>query len=155
MYAVYYSGMEWFSRALELITAVAIVFAVLQLVGDRAQRHREFENLYVQRYWSLLDRMSDELYSGSGNESKEDARTIIAYLRLCEDEIDLRQQGFVSDQTWKIWAWGITEQMEQKPYRDQLKLMAADELTSLRKFLVDGKDPLEWGWLKRWWSGLH
>lgn len=147
--------MEWFSRALELITAVAIVFAVLQLVGDRAQRHREFENLYVQRYWALLDRMSYELYCGSGSESKEDLRTVIAYLRLCEDEIDLRQQGFVSDQTWRIWAWGIREQLKQKPYHDQLKLTAADELKSLRKFLSDEKDPLEWGWLKRWWSGLH
>ena len=147
--------MEWFSLALELVTAVAIIFAVLQLVGDRAQRHREFENLYVQRYWSLLDRMSDELYCGSRSDSREDTRTVITYLRLCEDEIDLRQQGFVSDQTWKIWAWGILEQLKQKPYHDQLKLMAADELTSLRKFLVDGKDPLEWGWLKRWWSGLH
>ena len=85
----------------------------------------------------------------------EDTRTVIAYLRLCEDEIDLRQQGFVSDQTWKIWAWGILEQMKHTPYEKQLNMMAVDELTSLRKFLVDREDPLEWGWLKRWWSGLH
>lgn len=46
------------------MTAVAVVSAVLQLVGSRTQRHREFENLYVQRYWQLLDGMSARMYMG-------------------------------------------------------------------------------------------
>lgn len=157
-YLGYHYRVEWIDNAIEAVTAIAVVFAVGQLVGDRTQRHREFENLYVQRYWALLDRMSDELYYG-GNDvvagGELDKRTKVAYLRLCEDEIDLRAQGFVTDKTWKIWGWGIESQIKQRPYLDQLKAMGQDELPSLRAYLEDpNKDPLKWRRPKRWWSGL-
>jgi hypothetical protein len=45
-----------------IVTAVAVVFAVFQVVTARTQRHREFENMYVQRYWQILDRMTDRMY---------------------------------------------------------------------------------------------
>lgn len=34
-----------------VVTAVGIVFVVLQLRDAQLQRHRSFEDLFIQRYW--------------------------------------------------------------------------------------------------------
>lgn len=149
--------MEYAQVIIEALTFLAISFAVLQLVGDRTQRHREFENLYVQRYWTILDDMSDAFYlhaSQAAQETESDKRLIVAYLRLCEDEIDIRRQGFVTDRTWAIWADGICTQLEEEPYKRAFKEIQSD-LPSLSRFLVTGSDPLLWSRVKRWWSGLR
>lgn len=142
---------------IEILTLIAIAFAVLQLVGDRNQRHREFENLYVQRYWNLVDRMSDDLYLKSNEELRRpssDSRLMVAYLRLCEDQIDVRKEGFVTDRTWKIWGGGIRTQLEEAAYKRQFKENESD-LPSLTAFLQDQQDPLRWTCLKKWWHGLR
>lgn len=147
------------SVLLQLVTAGAIVFAVFQVVGSRTQRHREFENLYVQRYWALLDRMSLQLYTGSTRRrlsgQDKDKRVIHDYLRLCEDELDLRREGFITDRTWEIWSKGILAQLAPGPYLTVFESRGEGELPMLTSFLDGYRDPLTWGKRKRWWSGLR
>jgi hypothetical protein len=146
---------DWADIA-QLVTAVAVVFAVLQLVGSRTQRHREFENLYVQRYWQLLDRMSARMYMGGemADPTEAEKRLVVEYLRLCEDEIDLRGQGFVTNKTWAIWAEGIKAQLKSSIFEDALATHA-NSLPALRKFAQSGRDPLRRSPMGKWWAGLH
>lgn len=148
---------EWVNLVVQIVTAAAIIFAVMQLVGARTQQHREFENLYVQRYWKLLDEMSQSLYEGNPDDpsTPADRRVVLAYLRLCEDELDLRSQGFVTDRTWNIWAEGIRAQVGSAPYSSMLAGLDSSELPSLRRFADDFVDPLTWPRHRRWWSGLR
>lgn len=143
--------------AVAIVTAVAVIFVVFQLVGDRTSRHREFENLYVQRYWNLMDQLSfDPQYlPPEAPISPQDRKLCLAYLRLCEDEVELRSQGYVTDQTWLIWAEGIKAQAGTGLFIDILKNQPEEQLPALRGFLRDGKDPLNKLFLVRWWSGLH
>jgi hypothetical protein len=139
-------------------TTVALIVVVFQLVSERTSRHREFENLYVQRYWELMDRLSFDVPCRPAIErlNAQDGRACLAYLRLCEDELDLRKQGFVTDSTWTIWAEGIKSQSSAAPFADILKGQPDKQLPALRAFLKDnGKDPLKRSRLSRWLSGLH
>lgn len=101
-----------FADRSSIVTATAAIYAVFQLVAVRTQRHRDFENLYVQRYWELLDRMPDSLYLNHeiSAPSPDERRLAVAYLRLCEDEDedDLRKQGFRTDRTWTIGPRGFS-----------------------------------------------
>lgn len=139
-----------------VVTAGAVVFAVFQLVAARTQRHRDFENLYVQRYWQILDRMPDRLYFGHEilSPNTDELRLAVAYLRLCEDEIDLRKEGFITDRTWAIWADGISAQLEGTVYVNAMT-QHAGLLPSLTQFVQTRKDPLTWNFAARWWHGLH
>lgn len=139
-----------------IFAAAAVVFAVFQVVGARTQRHREFENLYVQRYWQILDRLPDRLYLNHEIRvpRRDERRLAVAYLRLCEDEVDLRKQGFITDRTWAIWSEGILAQLRANIYADSLA-EHADLLPSLTQFAHSGQDPLSWNKFPRWWSGLH
>ena len=139
-----------------VLTAAAAIFAVFQLVGARTQRHRDFENLYVQRYWQLLDRMPDRLYLNHEIPAPDpdERRIVVAYLRLCEDEVDLRKQGFITDRTWAIWSEGILAQLQGAVYTKAL-VEHCHLLPSLTQFAHMRKDPLSWNAFARWWSGLY
>lgn len=140
-----------------IITAVAVIFAVLQVISARTQRHREFENMYVQRYWRILDHMTDRMYLNQeiSEPTPDEARLAVAYLRLSEDELDLRKQGYITDGTWAIWSEGILAQLEAPIYANAL-LKYNNLLPSLARFAQSrGKDPLTWRTFYRWWSGLY
>lgn len=38
---------------------------------------------------------------------------IRAYIRLCEDELEMREAGYIGDNTYALWAEGIREQFHQ------------------------------------------
>jgi hypothetical protein len=107
-----------------LITAatslVAIVAAVVQITQLRKRRRRDFEDLFVQRYWSIMDRLSLAAVESNGPAdgavAAEDRLAVMAYLRLCEDELDLRTQRWVSADTWELWRLGIASQLRRWPF---------------------------------------
>jgi hypothetical protein len=47
-----------------IVTAVGVFVAVLGLRAAQRQRMRQFETLYVQRYWSLMDGLSLDVLRG-------------------------------------------------------------------------------------------
>lgn len=108
--------MEWLSLTITLVTAsVASGIAIWQV---RTQRVRQVEDVYVARYWSLLDRLSTRTLRGIEPDSLSELEeaAVRLYFRLSEDEADLRAQGWVSDDTWRDWGGAIHSQMHRPPF---------------------------------------
>lgn len=153
-------GWEWLevtSKFFSIATFVAVFFAVSQLIASRVAKHRDFENLYVQRYWNLMDRFEGNPWTASSVDDLDgsDKSRVTAYLQLCEDELDLRRNGFISTKTWGIWADGMMSQCARPAYKEALNAMEPAELPALREFLENGnEDPLKMNWFRKWWTGI-
>jgi hypothetical protein len=120
------------------ITAIATLGALCAAVGQlyllRKQRRRDFEDLFVQRYWGIMDRLTIEAIECKPPKDRkvlpEDRRAVVSYLRLCEDELDLRAQNWVSADTWRIWHAGIASQLKRWPFDVVWKEVSAREAES-------------------------
>lgn len=102
-----------------IATAVGALLAAGGIQLARVQQRRNFEALYVQRFWSVMDDFSAAALTGrppaAERLSPEDRRTCIRYLMLCEDELDVFARGYISEQTWRIWEEGIRRSLGQWP----------------------------------------
>ncbi|MEW2518109.1 hypothetical protein [Actinacidiphila alni] len=158
------------------ISLLAILIAVGALAhnGLEGRRHhvRQIEEFYLTRYWRLLDDLpSDALICGdsSGQETADQkaayVRSARLYLRLCEDELEIRERGMVSDDTWDDWVKGMNNQLDRWPVsiewqniRDgALKQQTRKQFKHLRQ--VEGSvklyDPCKWKRRSmRWYHGL-
>ena len=145
--------MEIFTVVVQAATALAIVFAAWQLLSHSRQMHRDFEMLYVQRYWQLMDRRSARLVN-RGIAKSRDREVIRAYLQLCEDEVDLRRTGRVTDSTWVFWSVATLRQCRERAYAEELRTAPPGLYRGLRAVLAgEGRrDPLVRNWL---WRRLH
>ncbi|MCP1412910.1 hypothetical protein [Paenarthrobacter sp. A20] len=150
------SGTEIVGLVAQLFTVVALILALMQLIGARAAKHRDFENLYVERYWNLMDSFRGDPWAAPSRLKlpKEDRAKIIFYLQLCEDELDLRRNGFISTKTWDLWATGMISQCARPAYADSIRFLPSDELPALRYFLQTRKDPLKMSVIRKWWTGI-
>ncbi|WIB63591.1 hypothetical protein [Curtobacterium sp. MCBD17_040] len=74
-------------------------------------------------------------------------------LRLCEDELDLRRNGFLTNPTWRIWS-GSIRAVKKDPAKTRV-LERAEEMTLLREYLKTESDPIEVGWLTALVRGLY
>jgi hypothetical protein len=147
--------LELWAVVFQAITAVAIIFAGWQLLYHSKAMHRDLEMAYVSRYWQLMDGRSPQFVL-SRKPSKVDQAVIARYLQLCEDEVELRSLGRVTDDTWRFWAKSIHAQVSAQSYRDALAAAPADELVFLRELMLSGPDhdPLKRLRVKRWLRGL-
>ena len=70
---------------------IAIPVAVVQSFQTRRHRVRDYELAFMQRSWTLIDRIpsprSGESH-GTGPQDRDERVAIELYLELCEDEID-------------------------------------------------------------------
>jgi hypothetical protein len=151
------TGWEWADVIGQFATVVAVGAAFLQLIGARAAKHRDFENLYVQRYWNLMDRFEGNPWTATSVDDliESDRSRVSAYLQLCEDELDLRRNGFISTKTWGIWVDGMKSQCARPAYKDALNAVDIAELPALRDFLENGNDdPLKMSRFLKWWTGI-
>jgi hypothetical protein len=116
--------------------------------------------MYVQRYWSILDKLSLEALDASAEDSatETDLRAIRAYLLLCEDELEMRGRGYIADTTYEIWAESIVGQLRQPIFHavwKQVMEEAAFPYTHLRRLCSQQSyDPLEFSFVRRWLRGL-
>lgn len=154
-------GWEWLeitSKFFSIATFVAVFFAVSQLIASRVAKHRDFENLYVQRYWNIMDGFADDPLEAEalGDLDPADQTRIKSYLQLCEDEIDLRENGFITTKTWGIWSSGMIFQCAQPAFSESLSKLADEKLPSLRRYIAQDiqEDPLENGRIYKWWTGI-
>ncbi len=146
--------MELFSILIQSFTAIAIVFAAWQLLFHSRQMHREFEHLYVARYWELMDQRSAR-FSCGGRPKKSDRRVVRGYLQLCEDQIDLRRLARITDNTWGFWCGAILDQVVEEAYALELHAVDGAELPNLRELIRSGgADPLAQRWTGRKLHGL-
>lgn len=144
-----------------IVTAVGVLAAVFGLRQSNRERLRQFEAMYVQRYWSILDQLSLEALNNSSVDSIDDAnsKAIRAYLFLCEDELEMRGRGYIGDSTYKLWAEAATAQLKQRMFRavwEQVVKEATFPYEHLNHLLSnpDSYDPLTAGFLRRWLRGL-
>lgn len=86
-----------------IITAIGVLGVVYGLRQSYRQRLREFEELYVQRYWALLDKFSLDVLKGSAVKriGRDDEKAIRAYFFLCEDELEMRAKKYIADSTYR------------------------------------------------------
>lgn len=93
-----------------IVTAIGVLGAVIGLRQSYRERLRQFEAMYVQRYWTILDKLSVEALKGSHPDeiSEGDEKAIRGYLLLCEDELEMRKNGYIADSTYELWADGIS-----------------------------------------------
>ncbi|MGW6489638.1 hypothetical protein [Streptomyces sp. NPDC055056] len=145
---------------------VALITLVTSSLSTARARVKAIEDAYVERYWQILDRLPPEALVGQERLaplSREECQTVRLYLRLCEDELELRQLGWVGRETWRQWRPGIKAQLGQwpvagewTPIRD--RQLAPDQFTLLRKLDTDaGFEPYQarrLGWVTRWWRQL-
>ncbi len=97
------------------ITAIGVLGVVMGLRQSYLERLQQFEGKYVERYWKILDRLSLEALTGSCPDaiSEGDNASIRSYILLCEDELEMRKNGYIADGTYDLWADGITGQFQQ------------------------------------------
>lgn len=76
------------------VMTLSLLFGALALRASQRQRLRQLEMLYVQRYWALMDKLSLSALRGTPQTTvgEEDEKVVRAYLRLCEDQLELRMQ---------------------------------------------------------------
>lgn len=101
-----------------VVTAVGVLLAALSIRASQRQRLRSFEAFYVERYWSLMDSLSLEAIKLDPNYERDDSdeKAVRSYIRLCEDECELRKKGWIADATWKIWTEGMKDQLLREPF---------------------------------------
>ena len=101
-----------------VIALGALVYAAKSLGELKRQRDRQFETIFVERYWSLMDRLSLAAIKGCAQSSvdPDDEKVALQYFRLSEDELELRRDGWISDQTWAVWHEGMQAQMKRWPF---------------------------------------
>jgi hypothetical protein len=143
-------------------TAFGVLVAAWALLQARRLRLRHFEDMFVARYWKLMDGLSLTVLRGEANNPvcDRDERAIRAYFQLCEDELELRAHGWITDATWGIWANGIRLQMRQWPFEDLWRTVTESEsgrgrFEYLRAFMADpSTDPCKLPWWRRRMKGL-
>ena len=92
------------------VTAGGVLLTAFGLRQVYLGRMRQFEFMYVQRYWSILDRLSLDALKGkpsSIEHQQADEKVAWAYLQLCEDELEMRAEGWLGNSTYKIWRSSI------------------------------------------------
>jgi hypothetical protein len=141
---------------LSLFALIVSIFGFFGLMFSLRQtyraRLRQFEGKYVERYWTILDNLSLAALSISDQApDDEDRKNIRKYILLCEDELQMRGNGYIADSTYEEWADGMITQFAQPmfkrvwesvekewdskepgafPYKNLRKLLSAQDRTS-------------------------
>jgi hypothetical protein len=144
--------------AAAIATAVGVLFALIGIRQVQRQRLRQFEDFYVARYWKIMDQFSLRVLrgNGTGQISRDDEKAVYGYLRLCEDEFDLRREGWISNSSWIFWTDGMLAQLERWPFIEIWEKIRPEQFQNLCEFWADHKyDPIEIGRLRVWLRGLN
>lgn len=148
-------NVDLWGLVLQVATLIAVIVAAWQLLFHSRQMHREFESLYIARYWELMDRRSRGWVS-RGHIDRDDLVVVKGYLQLCEDEIDCRRIGRITDSTWHFWREAILTQAAEGHYLRVLRAAPESDYPLLRQLVLRGPiyEPLSRGWLWRKTHGL-
>jgi len=150
-----------------IVTAIGVIGVVIGLRQSYRERLRQFEAMYVQRYWTILDELSLDALRGSSSYKidERDEKAIRSYILLCEDELELRKEGYIADSTYKLWADGMLSQLKQPMFKyvwQRVQKEPAESGTFPYMYLRDlysrgikDADPLQISARRRWVRGLR
>ena len=147
-----------------IIAAIGASGAVFALRQAYRQRQHQIEAMYVQRFWAIYDRFSLAALSKNppnGQLPEDDEKAIRAYIRLCEDELEVRAEGWISDTAYTLWKKAIRFQMELPAFSRVWHRVHTDDGSSYARLTVlldpvEGLtyDPLGMPKWRRWIHGL-
>lgn len=145
---------EGLTALISLATLIAVVLAMIQIRDVNRQMHRELEMQYLLRFWQLMDRRSMR-WAIKGRLASGDQALAMDYLTLCEDQIQLRALGRVTDQTWSYWKRDIRAMCASQPIATMLASSMPADYHHLRNLLLSPDyDPLRASRMRRLWRGL-
>lgn len=151
---------QWVPHLADLATVaggIAVIAATVPFFQARKQRLRDAEQWYVERYWAIQDRIP-VTEASEGDVLKEPTnKDIYDELRLCEDELDLRRNGFLTNPTWELWSSSIKAVVDDQRKMSVLSRVSEGELDLLREYLREGRfdDPIRIGSWRIFWRGLR
>ena len=90
----------------EIVTLVGILGGVGTLYATMRLRKTTFGLEYIKRYWDIEDRLRSAEAAGDQEGKK---LQVERYIRLCEDEYELAELGFVDSRSWPVWHTGIRQ----------------------------------------------
>lgn len=149
--------LDYASLFVSVFTMLGVLLVVLQFIGERIARHREFEMMYVQRYWEVSESLPTAFLEGRPNYeiTEENRDAFVRYMLLCEDELDLRARGYITDNTWRVWESGIGMIASQDQLKQLVLSFPDTRLDKLRAVIGRGdSDPLKKSRPSKWWHGL-
>ncbi|HYX71876.1 MAG TPA: hypothetical protein VE732_03840 [Nitrososphaera sp.] len=135
--------MNWidiFGAISSAVTAVGVFLAWWQIKASKQLNRTQFEDSLAQQYREIIKDIPVKALLGEKldpNELEETLKYFYRYIDLTNDQIFLRQQGRVSDETWDNWRDGIKSLMKMPAFDDAWKLIREkpttkfDELRSL------------------------
>lgn len=133
---------EALTAILAVATLLAVILAAIQIRHVNRQMHRELEMQYLLRFWTLMDRRSEK-FKLKSTPKRADRLLIQDYLGLCEDQIELRSLGRVTDHTWGYWRSDIRSMCSGDATADEISRAPSDNYPHLRRLLLDETyDPL-------------
>lgn len=81
---------------------MSVLVALMNFRATKIQGHRSLESMYLNRLWIILDKMENS----SGIEKERVCRE---YIEFCCDQIELRELGRITDDTWRFWSRDMRE----------------------------------------------
>jgi hypothetical protein len=90
--------------------AVGVFIGAAGLFAQTRARKFGLAQVYIKRYWEV-----DELFVRDDHQ-RQDSTYARRYLRLCEDEFDAAQLGWVDIAVWRAWHEGIRSQVKRERF---------------------------------------
>ncbi|MFD3448631.1 hypothetical protein ACFDTO_28945 [Microbacteriaceae bacterium 4G12] len=140
-----------------MVGGIAVITAAFSFFQARKQRLRDAEQWYVERYWAIQDQIEVTESMDGPVLKKPSNKNIYDELRLCEDELDLRRNGFLTNPAWQLWSESIRAIADDSAKMSVLERVPKSELELLRAYLVDRgyKDPIGIGRWRKFWRGIY
>jgi hypothetical protein len=143
------------ASAATVVTGIAVVLAVVPFFQGRKRERQQADQWYVDRYWQLQDLKRPR---------RRRSRQVIvavpfavrwAEVRLCEDELDARANGWITNDSWNLWKGSILVHRDDPEMCDLVKRSPPGELGRLREYWLTGQDPIEINRWTQFWRGIR
>ena len=105
-----------------LLSGVGAFFAGYQVLRLKKQEMTEFEDGFSKEYRELIGQLppqifwDEEIPPDSESDPLRTKRMLFRYIDLCNEQIFLRQQGRVSQKTWKEWRSGMKSNLKKRVF---------------------------------------
>jgi hypothetical protein len=121
------------------VTSVGVFLAWWQIKAAKQLNRTQFEDSLAQHYRDIIKDIPVKALLGEPLEPKEQKEALkyfYRYIDLTNDQIFLRQQGRVGDETWENWRDGIKSLMAMPAFSEawlQIKKKPTTKFDELRR----------------------
>jgi len=145
--------LDWLQVIASSATAVAVFLAWWQLHQSKNQATTNFEDTLTREYREISRRLPLSALLGkplSDEEMQKSLPSFFSYIDLSNEEVFLRQQNRISEQTWKNWCDGIKSNLRRPAFEkawQSIRDESDGSFQELRRLIGEqfSKDPAEWG----------